>query len=324
MWAQRLAGPFRFEAVEVAAPRASDLGAGEVLLATRAGAICGSDLPSFRGTRSPHPADEAGRGGARPAGVPMHEVVGEVVASTHPDHAPGDLVVGWASAFDALAELVVTDGAGLAAYDRSLPAITAVMLQPLACVLYAVEQLGDVTGHTAGVVGQGPIGLLFSHVLTTRGAARVTGVDRVDRRDVAGLFGVDDTVTAPAQEWAAHLADVDRTDVVVESVGHQVSTMKACLDAAAPTGQVFYFGIPDDDVYPIDMMVLLRKNLTLRSGVTLERQRMLRAADAYLAAHAELREGYVSDVYEVSEVEKAFSAACLPAPGQLKLVLDLG
>lgn len=34
-----------------------------------------------------------------------------------------------------------------------------------ACVLYAVEQLGDVSGRTVEVIGQGPIGLLFSHVL---------------------------------------------------------------------------------------------------------------------------------------------------------------
>ncbi|MFN7197540.1 MAG: SWIB/MDM2 domain-containing protein, partial [Hylemonella sp.] len=42
-------------------------------------------------------------------------------------------------------------------YDPALPATTAVMLQPLACVLYAVEQLGDVRGRTVAVVGQGPL-----------------------------------------------------------------------------------------------------------------------------------------------------------------------
>ena len=50
--------------------------------------------------------------------------------------------------FDGIAELVVADGDGLARYDTGLPATTAVMLQPLACVLYAVEQLGDVSGQT--------------------------------------------------------------------------------------------------------------------------------------------------------------------------------
>ena len=67
--------------------------------------------------------------------------------------------------FDGIAELVATDGDALAGFDTGLPAPTAVMLQPLAGVLYAVEQLGDVSSLTVAVIGQGPIGLLFSHVL---------------------------------------------------------------------------------------------------------------------------------------------------------------
>src|SRR3954454_20502204 len=155
MWAQTLRGPFRFEHVEVGAPDPDAREPGHVRRASRAGAICGSDLPNFRGGVWPHPAAEDGWGATRAPGFPMHEIVGEVVASRHADHSPGDLVVGWASMFDVIAELVVTDGDGLAGYDTGLPATTAVLLQPLACVLYAVEQLGDVAGTSVAVIGQG-------------------------------------------------------------------------------------------------------------------------------------------------------------------------
>ena len=47
----------------------------------------------------------------------------------------------------------------------------AVGLQPLACVLYAVEQLPDLTGRHVAVIGQGSIGLLFSYVAKALGAA---------------------------------------------------------------------------------------------------------------------------------------------------------
>jgi threonine dehydrogenase-like Zn-dependent dehydrogenase len=323
MWAQTLAGPYRFEQVEVPAPDPGRLPRGHVLLATRAGAICGSDLPNFRGGLWPHPAAEDGWGATRAPGFPMHELVGEVVASEHPEHSPGDLVVGWASMFDGIAELVVTDGNGLARYDTALPPTTAVMLQPLACVLYAVEQLGDVRGQRVAVIGQGPIGLLFSHVLKARGAARVTGVDPVDRAAVASVFGVDEVVTARAERWAGRLSDADRPSVVVEAVGHQISTLAPALDAVAFGGQVFYFGVPDDPIYPFDMMTFLRKNLTLRSGVALERRRVLADAGAYLAAHPELREGYVTHVHPVADVEAAFGAAVAPRPGQLKIAVDM-
>jgi L-iditol 2-dehydrogenase len=323
VWAQTLSGPFRFEEVEVAPPAAADLLPRQVLLATRAGAICGSDLPNFRGGLWPHPAAEDGWGATRAPGFPLHEIVGEVVASRHPDHVAGDLVVGWASMFDGIAELVVTDGDGLAGYDTSLPPTTAVMLQPLACVLYAVEQLGDITGRPVAVLGQGPIGLLFSHVLKARGASRVTGVDPVDRTDVARVFGVDETVTARAERWAARLSDADRPSAVVEAVGHQISTLQPALDAVAFGGQVFYFGVPDDPIYPFDMMTFLRKNLTLRSGVALERRRILADADAYLTAHPELRDCYVTHVHPVADVQAAFSAAIAPRPGQLKIAIDM-
>ncbi len=323
MWAQTLSGPFRFEQVEVAAPDPASLAPGHVLLAPRAGGICGSDLPNFRGGLWPHPAAEDGWGATRAPGFPMHEVVGEVVASRHPAHSRGDLVVGWASMFDAIAEFVVTDGDGLAGYDPALPATTAVMLQPLACVLYAVEQLGDVSGQRVAVIGQGPIGLLFSAVLADRGATRVTGVDPVDRSDVAGVFAVDEVVTARAERWAAALPEADRPSVVVEAVGHQVSTLQPALDAVAAGGQVFYFGVPDDPVYPFDMMTFLRKNLTLRSGIALERRRVLAEAGAFLAAHPALREAYVTHVHPVADVEAAFTAAIAPRPGQLKIAVDM-
>ncbi len=97
------------------------------------------------------------------------------------DHRVGDRVVGWASGFDGLMGLVVADGDGLAPYDPALSAQHAVALQPLACVLYALEQLGDLKGQHVAVIGQGSIGLLFSYAAKALGARHVTGVDPVDR-----------------------------------------------------------------------------------------------------------------------------------------------
>lgn len=322
MWAQMLDGPFTFRGAEIEAPRAEQLADGQVLLATRAGGICGSDLPFFKGAPFLHAANR-GTATAPAPGFPLHEVVGEVVASRHPGHAVGDLVVGWASAFDGIAELVVTDGEGVAGYDTALPPTTAVMLQPLACVLYAVEQLGDVRGRTVAVIGQGPIGLLFSHVLDQRGAGHVIGVDRIDRSRHADVFGVDETVTASANLWSATLGETDRPSLVVEAVGHQVTTLKDCLDSVASGGEVLYFGIPDDQIYPVDMMTFLRKNLTLRAGVTLERRRVLRDAGRYLAAHPGLREVYVTDVHRADDVQRAYTAAIQPKAGQYKVALDM-
>ncbi|MGR7026793.1 zinc-binding dehydrogenase [Geodermatophilus sp. URMC 62] len=319
MWAQRLVAPRRLEPVEVPAPREAALGPGEVLVAVAAGGICGSDLPFFRGGISPDVGLDAGEFGT--PGFPMHEVAGSVVASRHPDLQVGDDVVGWAPRFDGLAELVVCDGDGLHAHDRRFPARTAVMIQPLACVLYAMEQVRPVAGRTVAVIGQGPIGLLFGHVAKAAGAARVVGVDAVDRSDLAATFGVDEPVWAASDLWAASLPAGDRPDLVVEAVGHQTATLTHAVEAAAFGGEVFYFGVPDELVYPLPMWLMLRKNLTLRAGVTLERRRVLALAERYLREHPELAERYVSHVFGVDDAQAAFEHAVRPAPGQVKMVV---
>lgn len=322
MWAYRLTAPETFERCEVRTPRPADLGPGQVLLETTAGGVCGSDLPFFRGAASPDAA------GARAVfgdpGFPLHEVTGRVLAATDPGFAAGEHVVGWASRFDGLAERVVTAGSGLHRYRPGPEPATAVLLQPLACVLYAFEQvIRPVAGRHVAVLGLGPIGLLFAHLARLAGAARVTGVDRVDRSDLAATFGLHETVHAAADQWADGLADRDRPEVVIEAVGHQTATLGHAVEACAAGGEIFYFGVADDTSYPFPMRTFLRKNLTLRSGVTLERRRVLAAADEHLAAYPFLAEGYVTDVYPVDDVRRAFDRAVRPARGQVKVALTV-
>lgn len=320
MWAYRLIAPYTFERVEIADRTERDLGAGQVLLRFLAAGVCGSDLPPFRGVRGRVAGDD-GRSAAEKPGFPIHEVVGEVLASRHPEHRVGDRVVGWASGFDGLMEYVVADGDGLACYDPALSPPHAVALQPLACVLYALEQIGPLTGRHVAVLGQGSIGLLFSYAAKALGAGRVTGVDPLDRSSIGKAFGVDDIVRATSDRWLSHLAPGDRADVVIEAVGHQTATLNHAVEAAAPGGTVFYFGVPDDDAYPINMRAMLRNNLTLKSGVTLERRRVLAAAGDFARAHPDLLDAYVTHTFGVIEVQDAFELACRPVPDRVKIAI---
>ncbi|TMS53972.1 zinc-binding dehydrogenase [Mycobacterium sp. DBP42] len=320
MWSYRLVAPYTFERQEVSEPSPESLTDGQVLLDFLAAGICGSDLPGFRGTQGKLPGD-TGCCAAEMNGFPIHEIVGEVLASRHPDHRPGARVVGWASGFDGLMGRVIADGAGLASYDPALTPELAVGLQPLACVLYAVEQLPDLHGSHVAVIGQGSIGLLFSYVAKAFGAARVTGVDPVDRCSMSARFGVDTPVRATSDRWVRHLGQAGRPEVVIEAVGHQIATLNHALEAAAFGGTVFYFGVPDDDSYPISMRTMLRNNLTLKSGVTLDRQRVLRRADEFAQEHPDLLTGYVTHTFGSHDVQAAFELACRPAPERVKIAI---
>jgi threonine dehydrogenase-like Zn-dependent dehydrogenase len=231
-------------------------------------------------------------------------------------------VVGWASAFDGLMERVVTDGDQVAPYDAALTPAQAIGLQPLACVLYAVEQLPDLDGRHVAVIGQGSIGLLFSYVAKAAGAEHVTGVDPVDRADIAEAFGVDTTVRATSDRWVSQLGREDRPDIVIEAVGHQVATLNHAIEAAAPGGTVFYFGVADDDSYPISMRTMLRNNLTLKSGVTLERRRMLDVANKFAAEHPGLLARYLTHTFGIDDVQAAFELASRPVPERVKIAIN--
>jgi L-iditol 2-dehydrogenase len=331
-----LTAPGTFEHVQAPHP-GTDLRPGEALVRVLAGGICGSDAPYFRSALALD-----GRSPAVP-GAPLHEIVGDVVMTAPGELRPGELspgevrpgtpraaelrpgdrVVGWATRFDGLADYVVTENSSLHVYQLPLAPEEAVLIQPLACVLYAVERLGPVAGQACAVLGLGPIGLLFCHVLKQRGAARVIGVDRVDRSSVAPRLGADEVIWASSRHYASQVDERSRPDVIVEAVGHQVSTLQDAVSAVGGNGRIFYFGVPDDEVYPLNMSMLLRGNLTLMSGTTLDRQRVLAEAEQYLGSFPELVGALITHRFSRADVQRAFEVAVTAAPGRLKVVLRI-
>ena len=323
MWSYCLTAPGTLSEVRIAEPDANLLDDGQVVVRLEAGGLCGSDYTYFKGGQVPavKTADPSSYGAAV-SGASLHEIVGEVVVSRHLDIGVGQRVVGWATEMNGLSEYVVTAGDSLHAYSADLPAELAVTIQPLACVMYAVRRLTATSGLSAAVLGLGPIGLLFTHVLKTSGAY-VVGVDRVDRKAVARVFGVDEFVHQSCDRWAAGLTASARPNLVIEAIGHQVTTLAAALEAVAPMGEVYYFGIPDDSIYPISMLNMLRKDLTLRSGATWDRPNSMARAEAYLQSYPELLKFYVTHIFPRQRSQEAFEAAIRPSPGQLKVVIKV-
>jgi threonine dehydrogenase-like Zn-dependent dehydrogenase len=310
MWALRQPAPFEIERIEVDEP--GEPGPGQVVLRFRLGGICGSDLPAFSGVRNldnPHTGT---------VGAPLHEIVGDVVASASERLRVGDRVVGraWPAG---LQELITTAADELHTLSPALPDSEAVVAQPLATVLCALDRVGDLTGRRAAVLGLGPMGVLFSAALRARGA-HVTGVDRVDRTDVAKTFGIDELVTGQTSDWAASLADTDRPHLVVDAIGHNQDVLADCVEAASPYGEIYLFGLPEEH-YVLPMRRFFRKTLVLRAGATSDWPRHLAAAEEFLLAHRDLAQAYVTDTYPLTQARDAFLSALRPSAGRLKITL---
>ena len=313
MWAYRLSGPLQFERIDVARPTPDDLIDGDVIVRLRVGGICGSDLPEARGlvpTRTP----ASGLG-------PLHEMVGDVVFSTADRIPAGQRVVGWVRDQHGLSEYVVATGYQLLAVPEHLSDVEAVVAQPLACVICAVDRLGDVGGQRAVVLGQGPIGLMFDQVLASHGAA-VTGVDPVDRSALATAMGAEFLHTS-SRGWSHRTAGDDRPEIVVEAVGHQAGTLDHAIHGVGPGGQIFVFGVNDDPYYPLNMQHLMRKNLTLRAGITVDHARHLTEALDHLRRHPDLAYTLVTHAFNIAELDQAYATAADLDPNRGKVVIAM-
>lgn len=314
MWAYRLLGPGVLERVGVLGYGPA-LGPGEVRLRLLAGGLCGSDMPRFKGLFGP-------RGDEGYGSAPLHEVVGEVVETAAPGLKAGQRVVGTLGREGGLAELVVAQAWKLVPVPDELDDTEAVVIQPLATVLRAVGKFPVLTGARAAVLGAGPIGLAFCHVLKDGGASSVSAIDPIERSGVAKAFGADSFHQMTSADWLRMLADCDRPQVVVEAVGHQQGTVGDAICAVAEHGYVFGFGEPDDAHYTVPYEELYLKDATLASGRTTDEwPEALVAGGRYLQKHRADFTRYVSHIIRAEDAQRAYSLYEKPQPGRLKVVI---
>jgi len=83
MKALQLTHPRSFVPVDVAMPELGSAPEGRLVVKTGSVSICGSDIPSFTGSRQP-------QGFPLPPGAPIHECAGTVVETTSSLLSPGD------------------------------------------------------------------------------------------------------------------------------------------------------------------------------------------------------------------------------------------
>ncbi|MBA8920673.1 zinc-binding dehydrogenase [Nesterenkonia jeotgali] len=178
----------------------------QVLLRVAYVGICGSDLHYYRdGANGDFQVREPLIPGHELSATVAEDPTGELRAGTPvtvhparwgtpqpgledaPNLWPGGSYLGSASTWPhtqgALAEFIVVDRTMLRVLPEQLPIRRAVLAEPLAVALHAVEQARSVGAHpeTARILvsGVGPIGLLTVAALKAAGAAHITATDVV-------------------------------------------------------------------------------------------------------------------------------------------------
>ncbi|WP_299297775.1 L-idonate 5-dehydrogenase [uncultured Tateyamaria sp.] len=266
-------------------------GVGQVRIKMAAGGICGSDL---------HYYNHGGFGAIR-LREPMilgHEVAGHVDAVGDGVDAPtpGTLVAispsrpcgtceyctkgaqnhclnmrfyGSAMPFPhiqgAFREYIVADVAQCADAGDLTPG-EAAMAEPLAVVLHAARQAGDLMGKRVLVTGCGPIGLLAVLVARAAGAVDIAATDISDftlgkARDV----GADATanVATTADPLEKYTANKGHFDVLFECSG-VASALASAVPALRPGATIVQLGLGGDMTLP--MQAMTAKELQLKGS----------------------------------------------------------
>jgi L-iditol 2-dehydrogenase len=267
-------------------------GEGEILVRVGAALTCGTDLKVYR--RGYHAMM------LKPPIVFGHEVAG-TVAEVGPGvtrFAVGDRVLPMNSApcdtcyfclhgQQNLCENILFNNGAYAEYMRiparivekntlrvpaDVPLEHAALTEPLACVVYGLNETRAQAGDTMAVIGAGPIGLMFIHVAHLRGIRVIAVVKRDDQVAAARLFGAAEVVQiadSPQHTAAAVRALTPNSrgaDIVIEAVATP-ATWEQAVAMVRKGGVVNFFGgPPQGTVVALDTNRLHYGDITLKAS----------------------------------------------------------
>ncbi len=256
--------PGCLDLVDVPVPDLEQIPGEPILVRLHAGVLCASDFPRFLG-------------GAfnvdfpRPLGDSLHECIGRVVASRSPRFQPGDMTLAIPPDQRGLSECFVADASMAVPLPVYQPLEHLILAQPLGTILWAARKLPNLLDLDVAIVGQGPIGLLWAHLVSNMGARRVMVLDRLEYRlQVSCALRATHTIHVDREDpLEAVLAATDGrgADVVIEAVGHQPDTIDLAVDLCAKHGTVLLFGVPDAEHYPLPVWKIFRQNLRVVGSV---------------------------------------------------------
>lgn len=138
------------------------------------------------------------------------------------------------------------------------------MLEPLSVGVHAMARGRVSPGDKVLVAGLGPVGNLAIVAARMFGASQIIGSDIVPlRRNVAMKLGADATVDPSSDDVAARideLTDGAGVSVVIETSGNAKSA-SSTIEIVRPGGRVVFVGLPATDEVPINIPMLVDKEI---------------------------------------------------------------
>lgn len=336
-------GPGRVAVRE--APRPG-LERGELLVRVHLCGVCGTDLKKIDHGLQPPPRiyghEIAGTIAGTTAGEQEWQVGDRVVVHHHVPcrncfycarrlyaHCPGYLRTGVTAGYEPA-------GGGFAEYVRVMPWVrpglvrippgtpdqAAAWMEPLNTVLKGVDTAAPQAGDTVLVMGQGPIGLLFTQVLLRRGCGVIAADLLEDRRLRAAGFGaapLDPRAVSPA-DFCRAAAGGRGADLAVLAVPGEEAVQQA-IQAVRPGGTVLLFAETRAGArLLLDPYEICGREKRILGSYSADIDLQPLAARMIFEGEIETA-SLVSHVLPLEQIGEALELARRPAPGTLKIMV---
>ena len=296
---------------------------GEVLVKCSHIALCGSNMGQYTGEGLWADIDFP-----NPVGWAGHENIGIIEESRCDGWEPGELVLAQPQGYYGFAEYIVSRPPAIARLPKDAADIAAlVVAQPLATVLRALTKTENVIAKRCAVIGQGPMGLIFTHVLRLMGASGVIATDPLDwRLEWSKRYGADCVINPSKQdtvEVVSELTGGEMLDFVVDAAGRAESLSTAAM-LCKPHGRLFVFGMPHYEKQEFPWYRVFRNNIQINTCVGPECGPFFQtAADMVLDERCAALGEMVTPRMPWDKAPEAFEMYANCAKDSLKLTLEL-
>ncbi len=322
MLAGHFPAPHRVELIDAPEPvldKAPPAGQpGQIVFEPQIACLCGSDLPYFNGESPEFPA--------RTLGHSLHEMVGTVTATNGTRWKVGDQVLTVPVNQCGLFERYAISEDRAIALDPRIDKHYAVIAQPLGTVIYGLKKLPNVLDKDVVIVGQGPIGQMFTRLLSNMGAREVIVLDKLDSRlALSPKMGATATLNVDRCDPVAEVQKILRgelADIVIEAVGHADQVMNTCISLVKHSGRILYFGVPPEKIDGVKWRQFFYKNAAIHTTVNPDFSRDFPLAMRWLAEDRIDLRPLITHTFALRDIQTAFETFRDRKEGAQKVLLE--
>ena len=296
---------------------------GEVQVKSTFVGMCGSNMGHYIG--------EGFYGKSYPVqiGNAGHENIGIISKSRHPDWKEGTLVLAQPEGYFGFAEYFVCRPPAIALLPQDAPDPCALIIaQPLSTVLRALSRIQDtIINKTCAVIGQGSMGLIFTHTLRLFGARKVIAIDPIDwRLNWSKRFHAEAVIDSSKQDAVEAVKEFTKgelCDFVVDAAGTEASLQTAAY-CTKKFGRLLMFGMPHFDMQEFPWYHVFRANVQVNTCVGPECGDYFQTAtDMVLDFRASALTSMVTPRLPWDKAAQAFEMYATHAKDAIKVTLEL-